>query len=83
MSLDEYGKLTVTRHTHIRALDSFETFSAKWEGPARILVSDEFLEQAEPALIQRDGDTFSVCQFRLRLVGRYDSQTHIAERIDA
>lgn len=57
--------------------------TAAWYGPPRVLVSEELLAEADPRYCRRDGDTLTMCQFSLRIVGHYDEHTLIAERVDA
>jgi hypothetical protein len=81
--MEEFGTLTITRHTHIKAFSTFETYSFQWDGPSKILISDQVLNDPIPGTLERDGDILTFGEYRVRLVGMFDSQTHIAERIDA
>lgn len=70
-----FGNLTVRRNADGSA-------SAEWSGPKYLKISQELMHQADQDIFKRDGDTLTICQFTLRIIGRDELGDYIAERID-
>jgi len=60
------------------------TVSMEWVGGDLALISDELMAQADPSMLQVDGDTVTICGVKCRILGPgpfHDSKE--IERINA
>ncbi len=73
--MDEIGKILFTRH-----FDT-DTVTAEWQGPPTIWISPELMADADPRWWKREGDYLTICQFRLKIIGRTKHGLYIAERL--
>jgi hypothetical protein len=73
-----FGRLTIHRHS---VPDAPDTFTAQLEGSPIILISQEFMDDATPALLQRDEDELTIIQYRFKIISRTPRGDYVAERI--
>jgi len=74
--MTDYGRIIVTQHY---ALGEDE-FTAEWEGPDTILISQGLMDQHRDPPFHVEGDQVTICQFKLKLIGRDAHGDYIAQR---
>ena len=47
--------------------------TAEWEGPDELWITKDLVDQADTRYLQRDGDTLTMCQYKVKILGETDA----------
>jgi len=78
--MSDFGNIIVHRNTDPAV---GESFTAEWQGGDMIRISSFLMDDHLDPPFHVDGENLTICQFKLRLVGRTERGDYIAERVNA
>lgn len=67
------------RFARDRATDEI---TATWEGGAVVRISPQLIDAGDPRYVERTGNDLTMCQFKLRILGKTTTGDYIAQRVD-